>query len=86
MGIRLFQWLLEMEVGEKHVRFFSTVAVKNTFGRTLVHLASFSGSTNTAEIFWCHGGGSDIDSQDDDGNTPLHLAMYYQDEKMCARC
>jgi ankyrin repeat protein len=80
MAVRNGRWREARELFERS----HLLDVKDSFGRTLMHLASMSGSTHTVETVWCNcGGSSDINSQDDDGNTPLHLARYYRDEKMC---
>ena len=49
--------------------------LKDRCGRSLMHLASMTDSTQIVELIWCKGDGyRDINLQDENGDTPLHLA------------
>ena len=60
----------------------SLLHVRDAHGRSLMHLASMSGCIETLVIVWDGGGYSDIFSQDNSGDTPLHLASYSRNVQM----
>lgn len=54
--------------------FFFVGESKANFGWTPLHLASYFGHKNVAEVLLNHG--ADVDIQNEEGDTPIHKASY----------
>lgn len=55
-----------------------TIDLKNKEERTALWIAAFSGSCEIVELL--HGAGADINTTDEDGDTPLHITLMKQSD------